>query len=163
MSLQQKLEALERPFVAMAVGIPGCGKTTVLQEVATAMGIKRICPDDIREELTGNAADQSVNTQAWNVAYHLVEKELNQDHSVIVDATHTEAWRRPETIAQYRLWGASAIVAVLFRVPLDVAQQRNTARQRVVKSHVLKKMHEAIQKEPPTLAEGFDQVISFSP
>lgn len=158
-TLEQQLQILPEPFVVMGVGIPGSGKTTVLSEVAEHLDIIRISPDEIREELTGNQANQSVNAEAWNQAYARVRATLELGRSAIVDATHTEAFRRPQAVEMYRSFGAMAVVAVVFDTPLEVAKERNGARERVVPDFVLERMHAALTSEPVHENEGFDEVI----
>ncbi len=157
--LEQQLGELETPFVVMGVGIPGSGKTTVLSELAGDFDIARICPDDIREEISGNAADQSVNAQAWEEAYDRVKDELAGGNSVIIDATHAEAWRRPQTVEMYRSFGAVTVAAVFIDVPVEIAKERNTGRDRVVPDYAIEKMAKALESEPVSLKEGFDVVI----
>lgn len=154
------LDALPEPYAVMAAGIPGSGKTTEMSQVAERHGVARICPDDIREELSGSAADQSVNAEAWGEAYRRARQALEAGRSVLMDATHAEAWRRPEAVAFYRACGAAAVAAVVFETTPETAKQRNAARDRVVPDHVMDRMHAALKQEPPTSEEGFDAVIT---
>jgi predicted kinase len=158
-NLEQQLQALPEPYVVMGVGIPGSGKTTVLSEVAEHLYINRISPDEIREELTGNQANQSVNAEAWDETYRRVQATLELGRSVIIDATHAEAFRRPQTVEMYRSFGAVAVVAIVFDTPIDIAKQRNVARDRVVPKYVLDEMHTALTQEPVSTDEGFDEII----
>ena len=158
-TLEQQLQTLPEPYVVMGVGIPGSGKTTALCEVAEHLDITRISPDEIREELTGNQASQSVDAEAWNEAYRRVQTTLELGHSAIVDATHAEAFRRPQTVEMYRSFGAVAVVAVVFDTPLEVAKERNATRERVVPEYILDEMHAVLTGEPVTTEEGFDKVI----
>lgn len=157
--LQQRLHDLPEPYVALGVGIPGSGKTTVLKRLSEDLGVIRVSPDDIREELTGDQASQSVNSEAWNETYRRVEAALQLGHSAIVDATHTEAFRRPQTVEMYRSYGASAVVAIVFDTPLHVAKVRNAKRERVVPERVLYRMHSALRREPVSGDEGFDEIF----
>ena len=160
--LVNELQQLPTPYVVMSVGIPGSGKTTVLAEMAKELEIARISPDDIRQELTGSVADQSANTKVWIEAYNRAQVALAAGQSVIMDATHAEAWRRPGTVADYRAWGAAAVVAIVFDVPLAVAKQRNAGRERVVSGHALTRMHQALAKELVSLQEGFDRIFRIA-
>lgn len=159
-SLEDQLKSLPKPYVVMSVGIPGSGKTTVLKVISKNASILRISPDEIREEISGSATDQSVNHEAWEITYSRAQEALQANKSVIVDATHAEAYRRPGNVKMYRSYGAQSVVAVVFSTPLDTAKQRNTNRDRVVPEHALVRMHESLRNEPPTVAEGFDKVIN---
>lgn len=158
-TLEHQLQTLPEPYVVMGVGISGSGKTTVLSEVAEHLDITRISPDEIREELTGDEASQSVNAEAWNEAYRRVQASLELGRSAIVDATHAEAFRRPDTVEMYRSFGATAVVAAVFDTPLEVAKERNAGRERVVPEYALERMHAALTREPVSKKEGFDEVI----
>lgn len=156
--LEQQLANLPEPYIVMGVGIPGSGKSTALEVVAQHLEIARICPDDIREEMTGSAADQSVNAEAWAEAYRRAGIILSLGKSAIIDGTHTEAWRRPQNVQQYREFGAIAVVAAVFDTSLEIARQRNAGRSRVVPDFAIEKMHAALQKEPVSHKEGFDAI-----
>lgn len=161
-TLEQQLQTFPEPYVVMGVGIPGSGKTTVLREVAEHLEITRISPDEIREELTGDQASQSVNAKAWEETYRRVQATLELGRSAIVDATHTEAFRRSGTVETYRSFGAAAVVAVVFDTSLEVAKERNANRERVVPEYALDRMHAALTREPAKVSEGFDEVIVVS-
>lgn len=157
--LSDQLQEMPEPYAAMGVGIPGSGKTTALEKVSNRLDVVRICPDDIREELTGSAANQSVNARAWEEAYARAQTALEAGQSIIMDATHAEAWRRPKAVEFYRACGAAAVAAVAFNASLETAAQRNAARQRIVPDYAMERMHTALQQEPPTIEEGFDAII----
>lgn len=154
--LEQLLAILPKPYIVMGIGVPGSGKSTILEAIARNLEIVRICPDNIREEITGSAADQSMNDQVWAEAYKQAKDILHKGQSAIIDATHTESWRRLQDIQKYREFGAVTIIAVVFDMPLEIIKQRNAARSRVVPEIVLERMYTALQKEPVSHKEGFD-------
>lgn len=162
-ALVHSLQSLPSPYVIVSVGIPGSGKTTLLRELAEKLNIIRISPDEIREELTGNQADQSVNEAAWNETYRRAKASLEAGTPVIIDATHAEVLRRTENVKMYRSYGALAVVAIVFNTPLTVAKQRNAKRGRVVPAHVLDRMHRAIATNPAAKSEDFDEIITIQP
>jgi len=159
--LPQALSSVETPFVAMSVGIPGSGKSTVLAELSDRTGVIRINPDQIREELTGSEIDQSKNKEVWEETYRRVQGSLVRGESVIVDATHAEAFRRPETVKMYRDMGAKSVLALNFTVGLGTAKERNRGRTRVVPDYAIEKMHQSLAKNPASTDEGFDAVIEI--
>ena len=72
-----------------AIGISGCGKTTFgnfLKEENHNLVI--ICPDDIREELTGDISDQSQNEKVWNICHSRIKFNLQNGNDVYLSATN---------------------------------------------------------------------------
>lgn len=159
--LPEVISGLEKPFVAMGIGAPGAGKSTVLSELSETTGVVCINPDQIREELTGSEADQSKNQEVWGETYRRVQDSLARGESVIVDATHAEAFRRPATIKMYRKMGAKTVLAVNFNVGLETAKKRNRGRSRVVPDYVIEKMHQSLAETPASTEEGFDEIIEI--
>jgi predicted kinase len=157
--LSEVFAGMEEPFVVMSVGAPGSGKTTVLEGLSEKTGVARISPDEIRAELTGSEINQSQNEKVWAEVYNRVRQHLEQRLSVIVDATHAEAFRRPKVVKTYREMGATAVLALLFHPPLGTVQKRNRERERVVPGYAVARIHGAITKQPPSKKEGFDRVI----
>jgi len=157
--LPEVISSAEKPFVAMSIGVPGSGKSTVLSELSETAGVTRINPDQIREELTGSEIDQSMNKEVWKETYRRVQESLGRGESVIVDATHAEAFRRPETVKMYRDMGAKSVLAFNFTVGLETAKERNRGRTRVVPDHAIEKMHQSLTENPASTDEGFDEVI----
>lgn len=157
--LEQQLRTVPMPYVAMAVGVPGSGKTTVLKKLAAKLEAVYVSPDEIREEITGSQHDQSANAQVWSIAYSRVKAALQAGTSVVVDATH--ASHRSSAVKQYRSYGATSVIAITFTVPLAVAKQRNATRDRVVDETVLDKMHARLESKPLRLEEGFDAILHY--
>lgn len=149
------------PIAIIAIGIPGSGKTTVLKPLAATYGLTYINRDDIREEILGDARDQSQNKAVWEEANRRTAASLERGTGVLLDATFAESWKRKDMISFLHEAGASPIIGVVAAVPLALAKERNAARDRIVPDEVLESMHEKITKEPPTLEEGFDAIIGL--
>lgn len=143
----------------IGIGIPGSGKTTVLKQAALNRGITYISKDDIREELLGNAEDQSQNRRVWHESLLRTNEALALGNDVIIDATNVEAWKRQELIKELRSSGASRIVGLYFNTKLSVARERNQKRVRVVPDDVLSWMQQKLDEAPPSLEEGFDDIL----
>lgn len=156
------VDQLEKPFVVMPIGIPGSGKSTAMTALAESLDIVRVSPDDIREELTGNASDQSKNAQVWQLTHEKVCGELGQKRSVIVDATHVNKEQRKEALSLYKKFGMSAAIAIVFDIDPAIAKAQNRSRERFVPEHVLDRMHASMQKYPVQRSEGFDLIKYIS-
>lgn len=145
----------------IAIGIPGSGKTTVLKPLAERYGLTYISRDDIREEILGDARDQSQNKAIWEEANRRTAASLARGMGVVLDATFVESWKRKDMISFLHEAGASPIIGVYADVPLEVAKERNQGRDRIVPADVLEWMHRKLQSEPPSFEEGFDALIGL--
>ncbi len=147
--------------VIVGIGIPGSGKTTFLKEFSANNGYSYICPDDIREELTGNVSDQSKNAEVWQEAYKRTERELSQGNSVVFDATFANLGQRKDFLSFARLKGAEKIQGVCIEVGLEIAKERNQLRERKVPEAVLERMHRSLTEFPPEISDGFDSIFTL--
>lgn len=118
-----------------------------------------IHPDSIREELTGSVQDQSKNAEVFKLAFQRMDAALNSGKNVIFDSCAQSRERRKAIIQIGKKYNAE-IHAVVFKVPLEVAKERNAKRGRVVPNFVLERMNS--QWEDPSEDEGFD-FISIQP
>jgi predicted kinase len=145
-------------MVIMAVGVPGSGKTHCLKDFAEAVGSVYICPDDIREQLLGNAASQSGNAQVWNSVYLQIKIALKAGRSVVIDATNARFGDRIKLIRRCREFGALRIDGIWFDPPLETCLTRNAMRARVVPDHAVRRMHAQLSERPPLKSDGFDSL-----
>jgi predicted kinase len=147
--------------VIVGIGVPGCGKTTYLKPLAERIGIEYINPDDIRQELTGDASNHSHEEQVWSAVHSRVIGALKRNGAV-VDATYTKVKDRRQLIELCRKNGANEIIAYWFKLPLSLCLERNSKRQRIVPESAIVRMHNRLALHPPELHEGFDQIIEIN-
>lgn len=146
----------------VGIGIPGSGKTSILKKFAAEHGYAYICPDDIREELTGNASDQSRNAEVWGKARKKLQEFLKQDLIIVFDATFANQDQRKDFLAFARENGAEKIQGVHVSVPLEIAKERNQGRIRQVPERVLERMENELKNSPPNETDGFDSVCTIN-
>ncbi len=146
----------------MGVGIPGSGKTTALKPLAERYSYKYISPDDVRAELTGTATDQSKNKEVWEEVYTRVAKELESGETVVFDATFARENERKDFIKFAREHGAEKVQGIFASVPLEVADERNNSRERVVPRYAMERMDKMIQEHPPEIEDGFDSIFEIN-
>jgi predicted kinase len=153
----------------MRVGIPGSGKSRIVAELAKLIGqdengngVTIVNPDSIREEMTGDAADQSKNSEVWAETYRRMGEMLKGGVSVIVDATFVDKRGRKTFIENCKNNGAVSIAAVVVETDLDIAKKRNSERHRKVPEYVLDNMYERLKNNPVSKAEGINLVSTLS-
>ncbi|QQS21042.1 MAG: ATP-binding protein [Candidatus Moraniibacteriota bacterium] len=151
---------LRLPIAVIGIGIPGSGKTTLLEPFSRQNHYIYICPDNVREELTGSSKDQSQNPLVWRMCFQGVAASLQRGISFVFDATFTLPEQRERIISLSRESGVKTIIGVYFNTLLETALNRNAKRDRVVEESVLKKMHYNLQEFPPKREEGFDVLLT---
>jgi predicted kinase len=141
----------------LTCGIPASGKSTWTSKfLQNNPNTIVICPDDIREELTGDASDQSKNKEVWELAYERLNTALCRKLDVLFDSTMVDEVSRKFPLEISKKYKAETI-AVAFPVGLETALKRNAGRDRKVPEDVIRKFYERFVF--PDESEGFDNVI----
>ena len=148
--------------VTIGIGLPGSGKTTALKKFAARDRTYYISVDDLRKEKTGNANDQSRNSEVWAITYQLIHAALDLDRDVVIDATNAKKPDRIKLIAHCRQ-KADRIIWIWFTPSYEVCLLRNQNRDRVVPDFPIGLMAGWLEAHPPALSEGFDQLRKFVP
>ena len=134
------------------VGLPGSGKSTYLQE----LGANAISSDAIRLLLVDDANNQTIHGQVFATMRYLLRRRIAVGRLVsYVDATHlTPSERAPYAHIAHALH--CDLEAVFFDVPVDVCQERNRRRRRIVPEEVIAAMQARLV--PPSAEEGFAKI-----
>lgn len=141
----------------IGIGLPGCGKTTILKPLAKVNNLVYINADDIREELTGDPTNHAKDAEVWEELYHRIADGL-MGRGVVVDVTNTKLSDRRQMVSFARRNGAKKIEGYFIKAPVETCMERNNKRHRVVPSAALNKMQRRLERNPPSLNEGFDGI-----
>jgi predicted kinase len=144
-----------KPILAVMIGISGSGKSTFANGLKTSIGAELIETDAIREELTGDAADQSQNYRVFQIAKQRVSSLLSQGKNVIIDATSVSEKDRKDWVEIGKKNNAE-LRAYFVNVPVEVAKKRNKSRTRQVPEDVIDRQSSRLQV--PRKEEGFDYI-----
>lgn len=146
----------------IGIGIPGSGKTTILKNFAEKNNYAYICPDDIRQEISGDVYDRSKNKEVWIEAKKRAAKEFGIGNSVVFDATFANPKERKDFLSSARDNGAEKIEGVFVNIPVEIAKERNINRERNVPEPDIDRMNKNIQKFPPEISDGFDALFTLN-
>lgn len=139
-------------------GIPGCGKSTVADELKHEHNAVVVNPDEIRRMLTGDPSNQDRNAEVFEHAHRMTRSNLAQDNNVIFDATNVTPEARAALLDHAQATGSGAHLH-LFNTELPVAKQRNLGRDRIVSDDVLDRMHQQLVDSQWSIPdEGWDEI-----
>lgn len=141
----------------MIVGIAGSGKSTLYEEQYAHAGMVYVSSDAIREEVFGDANDQSHNAEVFEIMKQRTLQALRGHKDVFYDATNLSAKRRIAFLKNLEGIKNLRKVCVVNVVPVHVAWKRNSSRERQVPIEVINRMVK--QFEAPHESEGWDEII----
>lgn len=156
------------PRLLLLIGLPGSGKSTLARQLLESQpGDILISTDAIRGQLFGNEAIQGSWSKIWTELQRQLQQaalQISQGmaHEAIFDATHVVRRHRREAIALIRSCGFVNLTGLWLDVPLDVCLERNRQRDRQVPDAVIERMHRRLMGAPPSLPEGFDNLIRYT-
>lgn len=145
------------------VGIPGAGKSTLAERVK-AKGFACLNADSIRLELYGNEIEQGDKDEVFAIFFERLDKLLATGDSIVIDNTNINERQRKPIIDRARAAGYEDIQLWLVDTPLDVCQERNKSRARIVPQQVVAGLHgELTRNGRPKRHEGKIVVIRPDP
>lgn len=151
---------MQVPAFTMMVGLPGSGKSYAAEELSAQTGAIIHSSDSIREELCGDANEQSINKKVFEVLHERVISDLKNGRDVIYDATNISKNRRVEFLSSIK--DITCIKTCVFvNTPLSLCFERNSSRDRIVPKDVIERMSRNLC--PPKKCEGWDQIFVKHP
>ncbi len=138
--------------VVLAIGLPGSGKSSWFRR----RGVNPLSSDMLRTILFDDITQQRYQDLVFSTLRSLLRARLIARMPWnYVDATNLSPKERRGWIKMAQEFGYE-VHAVFFDVPLEVCQERNLRRQRVVPEDVMQRM--ASKLRPPTFEEGFTKI-----
>jgi predicted kinase len=116
---------LPDPACILLIGAAGSGKTTFAAQHFPADAI--LSSDALREAISGDAADQSVNRAAFRALHRALDRRLARGLTTVVDATNATAAAR-RSIREIAARHSIPTIAIVLDLPAAVVRARNAAR-----------------------------------
>lgn len=138
------------------VGIVGCGKTTVARKLLEKDELL-LDSDAIREELFGDAADQSNPSLVFATMEKRTIEALNCGQNVSYVACNIWSRKRISFLnALKKKVKNCTYQCKVVDAPIEICRQRNSARSRIVPAFIIDK--QLRQFEIPYFGEGWDSI-----
>jgi predicted kinase len=148
---------MQRQRIIVMVGLPGSGKSTWLER----RGVNAVSSDWVRLVLADDMTIQTIHPRVFQTLRYLLRHRLAIGRpETYMDATHLTPEERRPYIDLAKWYGCDA-EAVFFNVPLDICQERNRRRQRIVPEEAMEAM--AARLKPPSPDEGFARITIVGP
>ena len=132
-------------------GIPGSGKTTMSAQLAEQHNAKLYCFDSLPHAHHPKYADAVRSQMHKDIA-----EDLRNGQSVVVDDLHTKLKWRQGLLSAVADIDCKKILVVM-DTPLEECLRRNANREMRLPDFVVESIHQSF--EPPTLDEGWDEII----
>lgn len=137
----------------MLVGLPGSGKSTYAEKQFPTFKIHS--SDAIREELSGDVNNQSINELVFKTLHKRVKDDLTAGKDVIYDATNLNWKRRKEFLKELNKIDCFKS-CILVATPIETCLSRNAKRDRKVPKEVIDRMYRNF--DIPWYNEGWDSI-----
>jgi predicted kinase len=149
------------PYFIMTIGIPGSGKSTIINKLALSNPNYRVvCPDNIRKEITGQISDVSQDYKVWQIVKERVVEALKEEKNCILDSTMVKGKSRRDFIKDLPLCYRYAQV---FEINPEKAKSRikNDIENKVDRSNVpmgvIDRMYNNFERDKDTIyLDGFE-------
>lgn len=163
-SVRKVVDESEQPLVVMGIGVPGSGRSTLLDQVAWLGGPHSpiINVDSIRNRFVRMRASRHLERFTDHEVQRQVQESISSTGIAIIDAPNVEKSKRIADIECYRNMGAVAIGAVFLDTPIEYIVENNTRRVVPLLSGAIYQMEGQLQYQPPATDEGYDWILKIN-
>jgi predicted kinase len=149
--------------VIMSIGVPGSGKSTVMQKIAAWGSFEITGPDAIRLEKHNDETNHADDQAIWDELRSRVTAALKAGKTIVIDSTFHTKQRRAHFLGFARANGAAKIEALSFDIPLETLLSRASGRHesggKAVSEAYIQQAYTELQDNLPSPEEGFDELF----
>lgn len=152
-----------KPQFTMLVGLPGSGKSMYANQksfefdsiISFGPNHKVFSSDALREELLGDATDQTNNQKVFQELHKRIKDALRNGDNAVYDACNISSKRRRGFLEELKNINCSK-VCVVMATPYAQCLRNNENRERVVPKEVIRNMY--LKWQTPHWFEGWDRI-----
>lgn len=143
--------------VAILLGLPGAGKSTLARQISEKFGYGILSSDEIREHKFGDRFSESIQMEVLNTIFSQCGYLLSNGSNIIIDSTffnkHDNRLKLYDYLSKVML--QPDIILIQISTPIDVCIKRDEARpiNRRVGENVINQL--ASKFDPPSQSEKY--------
>jgi len=155
-------------MVVTFVGISGSGKSKLAAQFES-QGFIRICPDNIRKELTGDISNQTQNNRVFELAYQRLDEAVTSGKNTVFDVTNLKSRSlrdvakkiHPENLIIYVMEDSTNVECCKYRISRDL--QKGIDRAKTADDVILQRQYNQFMNMRTILLENreFDDVATI--
>ena len=143
------------------IGPLGVGKTTYAKAFARERALAYLCPDDHWDRLQISHYSDEISIPVWGHLYDQIYQCIRRSENFILDSAQSTRGSRREVAGVIRSMsrGRCKITAIHLESSLEQCLRGARSRPDRVPPEMVREYYEMLQKEPPALADGYDELI----
>ena len=143
------------------IGPLGAGKTTYAKALANDSSLIYLCPDDLWDRSEFSTYSDDIKIPSWGRIYDRIYQCVKRNESFILDSAQATRSSRIEVTGVIRSMshGHYKITAIHLLSSLEQCLQGVRSRQDLVPESKVLEYYEALLREPPSLTDGYDEII----
>jgi len=141
---------LKKRSLVLLAGPIGCGKSTFAKRF---FNTHIVSADIMREMIAGDAGNQTVSRDAFDLMNLLIDTKMRFDFPVIVDNLNHRPSARKDLYKLADKYGYNKVVIVFDKTDLKTCQAQNAGRERVVPREIVEKQYNTFRENLKFLKE----------
>jgi predicted ABC-type ATPase len=133
-----------KPFAVLTMGVPGTGKTTLVEPFLRGKNYACSCPDNVKEQLPEFAlalskraknAGSVVHAESVKIASDIADRAVRERKNLLIDGTGAHLDRYQKVIKKLKASGYEVTVLAV-HAPFSVVQKRIAGRAKATGRYV---------------------------